>query len=82
MLSFGSLTINYRCPVKIYLPEPSNYPALVQIIWRELDENLVAGQNPDLVDSHFTGEMPEDDLPALQFDAKNSIRQIFQNFAF
>lgn len=47
----------------------------VQVVWRQLDHNPVARQNPDKVHPHLTGNMCQDIQAVLQFHTEHAVRQ-------
>ena len=54
--------------------EPARYARLAAVRF-ELDEDLVPHKHFDAMQTHLTGQIAQHLLPALQRDAKKSIRQ-------
>ena len=58
----------------IGLAESVSYPATRQVVWRELDHHLVAGQDADIVLPDPTCGVGEDDVVVRQLDAEIGVR--------
>jgi len=53
-----------------------------EVIWRELDLDLVAGQDADVVHAHLAGYVGEQFVPVVEFNTEHGIWQAFYNRAF
>jgi len=49
-----------------------------KIVRRHFDLHLVTGQNFDVMHSHFTGNMADDDMTVLKLHPEHGIGQSFQ----
>jgi len=52
--------------------------AFGKIVRRHFDLHLVTGQNFDVMHSHFTGNMTDDDMTILKLHSEHGIGQSFQ----
>ena len=50
---------------------------LREVIGRHLNLHLVAGQNLDVVHAHLAGDMGNNLMPVLQFDAEHGVTERF-----
>ena len=64
----------------LFLFIPEGDPSLRQVIGRHLDLDPVAGENLDIVHSHFAGDMGRDDMPVLKLDLEHCVAQGFENY--
>ena len=53
-----------------------------QIVRGQLDAHFVSRQNPDVVHPHFSRDMGQDDVAALDLNAEHCVRKRFQDFSF
>jgi hypothetical protein len=52
-----------------------------QIVGRQLDSDLVAREDADVVHSHLSGNMTKDHVTVLQLHSKRSVGQVLDNLA-
>lgn len=61
---------------------PESDSALCQIIYRNLDRDLIAREDTDIIHAHFTGNVSGNDVTVCQFDTEYRVRQYFNDHAF
>ena len=52
-----------------------------QVVRGQLDGDLVAGQDADVVHAHLPGDVAEHNVPVLQLHPKRGVGQILENLA-
>ncbi len=64
---------------------PIHDPGLCQVVWADLDEDVVAGQDADVVPAHSPGDVPDELmllLAYLDFQAEHRVRQCLKDERF
>src|SRR6478736_4503163 len=56
-------------------------PCPAQVVRCQLDGDLVAGQDADVVHPHLSGDMAENHMAVLQLHTKRGVGQILENLA-
>ena len=57
-------------------------PCPVQVVWRELDADPVAGEDPDPEAAHLSGHVSEDDpIHVVELDAEHRVRERFDHLS-
>jgi len=64
---------------KLFIPEID--PTTGQVVRRQFHPHFVAGQDPDIVHAHLSGDRCQDLMPIFQPDAKHGIGEGLQNDA-
>ena len=55
--------------------------ARAQVVRRQLDRDLVAGQDADVVHAHLSGDVPEHDMAVFQLHTERGVGEILENLA-
>jgi hypothetical protein len=61
---------------------PEGYAAFRQVVRRHLYHNFVSWQDPNEMQSHFSGDMRQNAMTVRQLDPEHRIRQQFDYLAF
>jgi hypothetical protein len=63
-----------------YLPMPKRYSTFCQVVWGQLQSNLITGQDADAIPSQPAGQVGEDNpVSVFDLDAELSGGKLLQN---
>ena len=60
---------------------PENDPSTCEVVWAHFYANFIAGQNADVVHSHFTRNRTNNFVAIFKANPEHGIRQSFYNYA-
>src|SRR3990170_3494706 len=64
------------------LPVPEHDPTSGQVVRRQFHQHPVAGEDPDVVHPHLSGDMGEYPVTVVQLDAEHGIRKRLDDRTF
>src|SRR3954447_5540654 len=77
---FGSLAVSARNGTG--LPAPVDDPTAGEVVRRDLDDDPVLREDPDVVLPHLAADVGEDLVPVAQLDPEHRVRESLDDGAF